>query len=509
MNTQMQKSVKKGRKLDLVSPTRSENEMAKFLGGRLIGQSEAVEAAVRIKTRALSPLRDGNKCAGFYYFIGEPGVGKSELMKLLALYVHGNPNAYVKLDGGSLAEKHQAAKLIGAPTGYKGYQEPDDQEKDKAAFDKKLEELQKVDPEKAAKTFRRDPRKLLSRVNLEASRRGSKVPVIFLFIDEADKLHQTVDDLLLNAIEDGLLSLADNEEVNFSDIVVVMAGNTGSADVVDRKEKIGFVKETAEQKQDASKDIILAAMKSRHRPEFLDRLDEVIFFRALGKEDLRSITSLRINEVVERFMSVMPRGKAFTVSVKDSARDFILDEALSGKGNARKIKRSVKKLFTDPLDRLCSKVAEGEEGFEDIAAGDLVNVSHSAGSKLDFEMFEDEGDVVDADSFTTHKPDSTVAQRHLGDQRKISAASKRAMTAPKKVYAITVGADNAQQMIIERDDAFLVLKQHLGLEVVFVGAAMKAPWKVTIHVEATEEQYDFIKDRFSTNGTIAVVADCE
>ena len=97
MNTQMKPAIKTktGRRLDLTSPTRSEIDMTDFLGQRLIGQSDAISAAVRIRSRALSPLRDGNKCAGFYYFIGEPGVGKTELMKLLALYVHGNPNAYV------------------------------------------------------------------------------------------------------------------------------------------------------------------------------------------------------------------------------------------------------------------------------------------------------------------------------------------------------------------------------------------------------------------------------
>lgn len=335
------------------------------------------------------------------------------------------------------------------------------------------------------------------------------MPVIFLFIDEADKLHQSIDDLLLNAIEDGILNLADNEEVQFSDVVIVMAGNTGSADVVDRKEKIGFVRETAVQKQDASKEIILSAMKSRHRPEFLDRLDEVIFFRALGKEDLRSITTLRLKEVVDRFLSVMERGKAFTVEVEDSARDFILDEAMKGAGNARKIKRMVKKYFTDSLDRLCTKIAEGEEGFEDVRAGDLVKVTHSSGNVLDFDVFDDEGDLSAADSFTTHKPDSTVAQRHLGDVRKIEAAAKRAKTADKKVYSVTIEAASAAQMGVERSDAVLVLTQHLGLELVFVGGTFRAPWKLVLHVEATDEQLVFIKDRFSTTGVVALVSDGE
>jgi hypothetical protein len=102
-----------------------------------------------------------------------------------------------------------------------------------------------------------------------------------------------------------------------------------------------------------------------------------------------------------------------------------------------------------------------------------------------------------------------VAQRHLGEVRKIDAAAKRAKGASKKVYSVTVEAENAGQMIIERDDAVRVLTQHLGLELVFVGAAMKAPWKITVHVEATDEQLAFIKDRFSTNGVVALVSDGE
>ncbi|MBI0385564.1 ATP-dependent Clp protease ATP-binding subunit, partial [Streptomyces albiflaviniger] len=132
----------------------------------------------------------------------------------------------------------------------------------------------------------------------------------------------------------GVLSLSDNEEVDFRDVVVVMAGNTGSALVVNRKNPIGFGTERKEAREETSKEIILGAMRERHRPEFLDRLDEVIFFKSLGKEDLRSITTLRINEVVARFMQAMPQGKAFTVNVLDSARDFMLDEAMKDKGNA-------------------------------------------------------------------------------------------------------------------------------------------------------------------------------
>jgi hypothetical protein len=182
---------------------------------------------------------------------------------------------------------------------------------------------------------------------------------------------------------------------------------------------------------------------------------------------------------------------------------------MKGAGNARKIKRMVKKHFTDSLDRLCTKIAEGEEGFEDVRAGDLVKVTHSSGNVLDFDVFDDEGDLSAADAITTYKPDSTVAQRHLGDVRKIEAAAKRAKTADKKVYSVTIEAASAAQMGVERSDAVLVLTQHLGLELVFVGGTFRAPWKLVLHVEATDEQLVFIKDRFSTTGVVALVSDSE
>lgn len=497
---------KKGVRLDLRTPTRTENAMTDFLSSRLIGQNDAVSAAVRIKSRALSILREGKKCAGFYYFIGEPGVGKTELMKLIALYVHGDDRAYVKLDGGGLAEKHQAQRLIGAPTGYKGYQEPEDAERDQAKWEAAMEKLRQIDPEKAAKMFRRDPRKLLSRVNLESSRRGSKVPLTFLFIDEADKMHQSVDDLLLNAVEDGVLSMSDNEEVDFSDVVIIMAGNTGSSLVVNRKQPIGFKQESDSERQETSKEIIMGAMAERHRPEFLDRLDEIIFFRSLAKEDLRGITTLRINEVISRFMSVMPQGKAFTIKVQDSARDFLLDEALKNKGNARRIKRMVRKHFTDQLSRLCDLVREGEEGF-DITADDLIKVAYISGDTIVFDHFEGLGEPSEGDKLpASHKPYGTVAQKHLGEQRLVEAAAKKAATLPKRLVKVEIEVDEQEQLGVERQDAMSVLAEHLKLEIVFIGVAMRAPWVLTLHVEATDEQIAFIKSRFEHTGVVTQIA---
>lgn len=495
MNTQIAKTTasRKGIVLDLSSPTNNERAMSDFIGSRLIGQPNAIEAAVRMKTRALSRFKDGNKCAGVYYLVGEPGVGKDELMKLVALYIHGDERAYVKLDGGTLAEKHQAARLIGAPTGYKGYQEPQDEEKERQAFEEKLKTMS---PEKAAKMARRNPRKLLSRVNLEASKRGSKVPLILVFISEVDKMHQSVDDFLLNAIEDGVMSMADNEEVDVSDVVFVMAGNTGSQEASEVKEAIGFIKNRAEAKTEKKREVMMSSMRQRHRPEFIDRIDEIIWFNSLSGDDLRAIVDLQLRGAISRFQEVMERGKAFTIEVEESAAAFITEKALENSGNARRIKRMIKKYFTDSLERLVAKIDESEDGFA-ITADDLIKVSRNEGAELlTFELFEDQGTPASCDTFTTYRPDSAVAMRHNGDTRKVELAARRAKGKDKSLFKVTITAETPEELHVEMADALTVLKKHLLLEVVSVKTffvEMKAIYEVTV----TDEQVPMLKDRFS------------
>lgn len=481
-----------GIKLDLTGHTREERTLADFISRRLIGQSGAIEAAIRIKTRATSPFKETNKCAGVYYFVGEPGVGKDELMKLLALYTHGDERAYVKLDGGSLADKHYAAKLIGAPTGYKGYQDPEDEEKERIAFEERVKNMA---PDEAAKHYRKNPRKLLSRVNLEASKRGSKAPIIFLFISEVEKMDQSIDDLFLNAIEDGFLSLGDNEEVDFSDVVIVMAGNTGSQDAVNLKESIGFVKENVGQKEAAKKEVMLSAMQLRHRPEFFDRIDEIIYFETLKQEDLRLIVDLRLRDVIKKFMEVMERGKAFTIEIEDSAVDFILSKSLEEKGNARKIKRTVKRYFTDELERLVAKIKEQEDGFF-IMADDLVKVSYEGGERLSFTLYEDEGTPATCDTITTNRKDTTAAQLMNAKTRVLEAAARRASVADKKVYTVSVKGEDMDKLHVEMAYAMNTLKNHLYLEVLTIITKLKE-LEAVFEVEVTEEQLPYLIEAFA------------
>jgi MoxR-like ATPase len=478
--------------------------MLTWLSGRLIGQDDARSAAVRMKTMALSKLKDGEKAAGLYYLIGEPGVGKTELVKLLAEFIHGDRRAYVKIDGGTMQDKYQANRLIGSPPGYLGYEEPD-----KAAARQAEEAAEAAkDPESAARKHRKNPRKLLCRQNLIASRHGSGVPITILFIDEAEKLFETIDDLFLNAVEDGMMPLGDNEEVEFGDVLVIYAGNPGSKDAVNRKARIGFLEESAQEREETTRDIIMDALKVRYRPEMLDRFDEFVYFKKLGKEDLRSITALRINEVVDRFMVTMSRGTAFTVKVEETARNFMLEEALKNTGNARRIGRAVRKYFTNPLNRLIAQSEDSENELL-VTSDDLVIVSHDPayhdGKLLKFELYEDEGVRAPQDTIAPSKNDTPLALKHAGFDRQLTAAAEMAKKESKNVYAVALDLDTERlamkELLAAREESSSILRMKL----VEFKARTSAPWTITLYFEATEKQSDLLKKHFPT-GSLTFVS---
>ena len=492
---------KSGRVLDIKSPTTGELHMGEFLKANVIGQSEACQAAVRIKTRALSPLKR-NGCAGFYAFQGEPGVGKTELVKMICKYLHGDPMAFVLIDGGLLQDDAQASTLTGAPPMYVGYEEPEKAKKRMEAEKALMDKLREQNPALAAKYKTFNPRKLLTRENLVGSRGASKVPLSIVFIDEADKMNSRIDDLLLNAVVNGVLMMSDNEMVDVSDVVFIIAGNHGSARVVSRKAPIGFMNETVETAQAASQEIIMQAMRERHRPEFIDRIDEIIFFNKLQAEDLKMITSLRIDEVVTRFQLVMPRGTAFSVRVEPSARDFIYRESMKEGGNARRIGRMVQKHFTDDLDRLIAKLVTNDES---VTVDDLVTVEHDEGrADLTWQVFEDEGISADGDHLIQVRPDTPVSQIFLGKERVRKTLKLKAKGSTKKVYKVVIPCESQDEMT----KAFTMfggeVREILELPVVSFEMGMVAPWNLTLFVECTVDQSKLLEEHFEGEGEVAV-----
>lgn len=492
-------TMKKGILLDVASPTADEERMFEFLNSRVIGQPEACHAGVRIVTRSMSRLRTSG-CAGFYALQGEPGVGKTELVKRICEFVHGDPNAFVLIDGGLLQNDHQVNALVGAPPGYTGYEEPGNAAKRRAAEKELLKKLKEENPELAAKYKTFNPRKLLTRENLVASRGNSKSKLIIVFIDEIDKANVRVDDLLLNAIVNGILPLADNEMVDVSDVVFIIGGNHGSANVVERKAPPGFGTYTQEKRTNDDRELIRQAMRDRHRPEFLDRLDEIIFFNKLTRDDLLKITRLRLEEVIARYYEVMPRGTAFTVQVEDSARDFIFGHAMEEKGNARRIGRMVKKYFTDHFDRMLTKVQLNEL---QIAVGDLVKVEYlGEGDALLFYLFEDDGEVAVGEDMVMDRGETSVTELFLGRERKRATLKLKAKGAEKVIYKVVFDADSEKEMISHYSMFAREVREMLELPIVAFEMAACAPWSLTLYVECTDDQSKMLEDQFIPEGVV-------
>ncbi|MBX9941867.1 MAG: AAA family ATPase [Candidatus Obscuribacterales bacterium] len=494
-------TVKTGRRIDIKAPTQNEEHMFEFLNSRVIGQAEACRAAVRIKTRALSPLKRSG-CAGFYAFQGEPGVGKTELVKTICQYLHGDPNAFVLIDGGLLQDDAQVSSLTGAPPMYVGYEDPDKAKKRRDEEAKALEKLRAEHPELAAKYKTFNPRKLLTRENLVKSRGNSKVPLSIVFIDEADKMNPRVDDIFLNGVVNGFLMMSDNEIVEVGDVVFIIAGNHGSTRVVSRKQPIGFRQESVAEEHAEARDLILNAMKERHRPEFLDRIDEIIFFNKLQPEDLKRITSLRIEEVVNAYYERMPRGTAFTVRVENSARDFIYNEAMKANGNARRIGRAVKQHFEDDLARLISKLVDNAEN---ITIEDLLVVSHREGApELDWDVFEDEGVPADGDKLIQVRPDTPVSQIFLGRERVRKTLKLKAKGSTKQVYKVVIASQSKDEMTENFRMFGQELREILELPLVSFEMAFKAPWVLTLFVECTVDQSKLLEEHFDGDGVVTV-----
>ena len=507
-NTSKNAAARKPTVLDVYSPSRSEGEMQDWLNGRIIGQADAVSAAVRMKTMAMSRLRTSDKAAGLYYLVGEPGVGKTELVKALAMFLHGSPKAYVKIDGASLKDKSDVTRLIGASPKYVGYEDP----KDTEAREAKEAKEAAADPDNLARKYRKNPRKLLSRKNLVNSRLGSTMPLTILFVDEAEKLNPEIDDLFLNSVEDGLMMLGDNEEVDFTDVLVIFAGNPGSKEAVSRKQPIGFREETASDKETATLDIIMGALKERYRPEMLDRFDEFVYFKKLVKDDLRTITGLRINEVINKYLETMERGTAFTVDVETSARDFILDQALKNTGNARRIGRAVRKYLTMPLNRLIDLAADADNETQ-ILAGDLVRIAYDpqyhGGDLLKFELIEDGAPIAPQDMLAPDaKRDTPLAMKHAAFDRALTNAASSARGAQLKRVSVKLTLPSKLALLQEWASATEEAKEILRMKLVEVHTRMEAPFALTIFYEVSDTQAQLLKAHYA-EAEFTVIGDVE
>ncbi len=282
-------------------------QMEEALHRRIIGQDEAINTVAKAVRRARAGLKDPRRPIGVFIFLGPTGVGKTELVRALSEFMFGSEDALVRLDMSEFMERHTVARLVGAPPGYVGYEEGGQL--------------------------------------TEAVRRKSYCAIL---LDEIEKAHYDVFNILLQIFDDGHLTDAKGRRVDFRNSIIVMTSNAG-AELIKRDMSIGFAAHVDSEgkrqvEYEKMKEKVLGEMKKIFRPEFLNRIDATVVFHALNKEHIRQIVDLMFNEV-----SASLKEKNVTLEVTDAARDFIGDKGYDPVFGARPLRRTIQNLVEDQL----------------------------------------------------------------------------------------------------------------------------------------------------------------
>ncbi|HOG47901.1 MAG TPA: ATP-dependent Clp protease ATP-binding subunit [Anaerolineae bacterium] len=285
-------------------------KMEEALHGRIVGQDEAVATVAKAVRRARAGLKDPKRPIGSFIFLGPTGVGKTELAKALAEFMFGSEDALIQLDMSEFMERHTVSRLVGAPPGYVGYEEAGQL--------------------------------------TEAIRRRPYSVVCF---DEVEKAHPEAFNMLLQIMEDGHLSDAKGHKVDFRNCIVIMTSNVG-AEFLGRDVSLGFnlARDEAQSAEDAyqrMRDKILGELKRTFRPEFLNRLDAVVVFHRLTRDDIRAIVDLNLARVAERVAE-----HHVALEFTDEAKDLLAERGYDPQFGARPLRRVIQQMVEDPLSEI-------------------------------------------------------------------------------------------------------------------------------------------------------------
>jgi ATP-dependent Clp protease ATP-binding subunit ClpB len=282
--------------------------MEEQIGKRVVGQAEAVKAVSTAVRRARAGLQDPNRPIGSFMFLGPTGVGKTELTKALAEFLFDDESALIRIDMSEYMEKHSVARLIGAPPGYVGYEEG------------------------GALT--------------EAVRRRPYQVVLF---DEIEKAHPDVFNVLLQVLDDGRLTDGQGHTVDFRNTLIVMTSNLGAELLVAQPEG---------QDTEAVRDQVMAIVRASFRPEFLNRIDEIILFHRLQKSEMARIVDIQIARLAR-----LLEERKIAIKLEPSARDWLADKGWEPAYGARPLKRVIQKSVQDPLAELVlsGRVKDGDK----------------------------------------------------------------------------------------------------------------------------------------------------
>ena len=289
---------------------------------RVIGQEEAVSAVARAVRRGRVGLKDPKRPIGSFLFLGPTGVGKTEVSKALAEAVFGNEDAMIRVDMSEYMEKHSVSKMIGSPPGYVGHEDGG-----------------------------------------QLSEKVRRNPFSVVLFDEIEKAHPDVFNILLQVLDDGHITDSQGRKVDFKNTIIIMTSNAGAQSIIEPK-KLGFgAKEDEKQDHELMKNSVMEEVKRIFKPEFLNRIDETIVFRALNKQDMKQIISIMTDELARRCKAQLQ----IELVVRESAKTWIVEKAYDRKYGARPLRR---KLQEEVEDRLAEEIIQGR-----LQAGDKAIVT--------------------------------------------------------------------------------------------------------------------------------------
>jgi len=283
------------------------NKLAKMpdsIIGKVVGQDEAVKKIVKAIQRGRVGLKDPNKPIGSFMFLGPTGVGKTQLAKVLAKYLFDSEDSLIRIDMSEYMEKFAVSRLIGAPPGYVGHDEGG-----------------------------------------QLTEKVRRKPYSVVLLDEIEKAHSEVFNLLLQVLDDGQLTDSLGRKVNFKNTIIIMTSNTGSRQLKEFGTGVGFNTKTRESKgQQESNSVIDKELKKKFAPEFLNRIDDVVMFNSLVKEDINKIISIELEKLVSRVQKM-----DFELEITEGATDYIASEGFDPEYGARPLKRAIQKYVEDVL----------------------------------------------------------------------------------------------------------------------------------------------------------------
>ena len=328
-------------------------EMHKELQGSVVGQNDAIMKVAKSIRRNRAGLKDPNKPIGTFIFLGPTGVGKTQLAKVLSKYLFDKEDSLIRIDMSEYMEKFAVSRLVGAPPGYVGYEEGG-----------------------------------------QLTEKVRRRPYSVVLLDEIEKAHPDVFNLLLQVLDDGQITDSLGRKIDFRNTIIIMTSNIGSRQLKDFGLGVGFSTKSKEaQADDIAKGVIEKALKNAFAPEFLNRIDDVVLFNNLKKEDIHQIIDIELKSLFSRVIDM-----GYKLTLTDKAKDFIAEKGFDEKYGARPLKRAIQKYLEDPMaeEIIKANIDEGDTLHADLNGETeeiIIKVKKKAKSKT-----KKEGDKGEADS---------------------------------------------------------------------------------------------------------------